>query len=418
MLKSEFAPWLLISLLGTASCAGSPSTALAGSPVAGVAGADLKARVTSHGFPVIFEAWSPAQNLNRAPGKAIPLSGSESPLQTMARHDLIFRGVSDFGLVWNDPWNPGLSTGFTPESVKKALALREKILALNPRAVLLAEIRYHDAQSGYFPDDSPWWLRDKSGQRVRKTQGTALNGFYLLDLSQPGLQDQIATLSAAAIKSGAVDGCMLDWWSKDSPEHAALARKIRDKIGERGLILVNVNGHLPVQSAPYINGMFMEGFGAPFFSDWRTAVKNLQWAAGHLRPPAFTAFEAWYPNSAPVSGTTGRNDLAKMRMATTLSLCNCDGYVLYSDPYPTPGHPHDWYSFWTQSLGAPVEAAGRINRDGSYGRDFQRGTVLFNPPDNPEVSVIFKSPVIRQSTQEVGTKFSVPPGDGDIFISR
>jgi hypothetical protein len=61
----------------------------------------------------------------------------------------------------------GMSSGFTPESVKKALALRAQILALNPNAVLLDEIRYHDAKSGYFPDDSPWWLRDKSGTQRR-----------------------------------------------------------------------------------------------------------------------------------------------------------------------------------------------------------------------------------------------------------
>jgi len=380
--------------------------------------ADLKSRINSHGFPSIFQAWSPAQNLNQAPGKAVPLSGRESALRTLARHDLIFLGLSDYGLVWNDPQHEGLSTGFTPESVKRALARREQILRLNPHAVLLAEIRYHDAKSGYFPDDSPWWLRDKSGGRVRKTHGTALDGFFLVDLSQPGLQDQIATLCAAAIATGALDGCMLDWWADDNPDHVEIARKIRGRIGERGLILVNVNGHLPTKSAPYINGMFMEGFGAPFFPDWKAAVANLQWAAGHLRPPAFTALEMWYPNGTPASGTTGRNDLARMRFATTLTLCNSDGYLLYSDPFPTPGHPHDWYAFWKQSLGPPSEAAGRVNPDGSYRRIFRNGTVIFNPPGNQEVTLTFKTPVIRQSTGETRAQFSVPPADGDIFIDR
>jgi len=417
-LKSENNSLWLISLLCLASCTAWASTSPEGSHVFGGSEAELRAKVASHGFPSIFQAWSPAQNLNRAPETAIPLSSMEDMLQTAARHDLIFEGLSAFGLVGNNPVNLGMSTGFTAQSVKKAMALRAKILALNPNAVLLGEIRYHDAQSGYFPDDSPWWLRDKSGNRVRKTSGTSLNGFFLLDLSQPGLQDQIATLCAAAIDTGALDGCMLDWWSKDTPEHIAIARKIRDKIGERGLILVNVNGRLPTQSAPYINGMFMEGFGAPFFSDWKTAVENLQWAAGHLRPPAFTAFEMWYPNGTRVSGTSGRNDLARMRLATTLSLCNSDGYMLYADPFPAPGHPHDWYSFWKPTLGAPIETAGRINSDGAYVRNFKNGTVLFNPPDNKKVRLVFEAPVTSQSTQEVGTQFSVPPGDGDIFIAK
>ncbi len=418
MLKSGIDQLRLISFLCLASCAAWASTPPEESPKSGGSVSELKARVTSHGYPAIFQAWSPAEKLNQAPRTAISLSTIEDSLQTAARHDLIFEGLSAFGLVGNNPVNLGLSTGFTPESVKKALALRAKILALNPKAVLLGEIRYHDAQSGYFPDDSPWWLRDQSGDRVRKTAGTSLKGFFLLDLSQPDLQDQIAKLCAAAIATGALDGCMLDWWSKETPELVGMARKIRDKIGERGLILVNVNGHVPKLSAPFINGMFMEGFGAPFFSDWKMAVNNLQWAADHLRPPAFTALEMWYPNGTPVSGTSGRNDLARMRFATTLSLCNSDGYVLYADPFPTPGHPHDWYSFWKPTLGAPIESAGRINGDGAYVRNFKNGTVLFNPPDNKLVTLVFEVPVTRQSTQEVGTQFSVPPGDGDIFVVR
>ena len=107
-----------------------------------------------------------------------------------------------------------------------------------------------------------------------------------------------------------------------------------------------------------------------------------------------------------------------MRLATTLSLCNSDGYMLYADPFPAPGHPHDWYSFWKPTLGAPIETAGRINSDGAYVRNFKNGTVLFNPPDNKKVRLVFEAPVTSQSTQEVGTQFSVPPGDGDIFIAK
>ncbi len=377
--------------------------------------ADLKARVTSHGFPAIFQAWSPMQNLNRAPDSSVPLAGVETRMQTMAHHDLVFVATSELGLVWNDSAHEGLSTGFTPESVRKARAFKAQLLSLNPHAVLLVEIRYHDAKSGYFPDDSPWWKRDAAGQRIRKTQGTALDGYYLIDLSQPGLQDQIATLCAAAIDTGAVDGCMLDWWANDDADHVAIARKIREKIGDRGLLLVNVNGKLPVHSAEYINGMYMEGFGASFFADWKTAVKNLQWGTAHLRPPAITAFEMWYPVDTPEARASGPNDLAKMRMATTLALCNSDGYLLYSAGFPTSGHPHDWYPFWKQSLGAPDEPAGRINPNGSYGRNFQNGTAVFNPPGNQEVNMVFKTPVTRQSNQKVGTLFTIPPGDGEIF---
>jgi hypothetical protein len=410
--KSIIASFAFALLFAVGFGAGATRVSAAEAPAA-----DLKVRMASHGFPSIFQAWSPMQNLNQAPATAIPLSETESPLQTIARHDLIFLDLSGIGLAWNNASNPGLSTGFTLASIEKARKFRVQLRALNPNAVLLAEIRYHDAKSGYIPDDSPWWLRDETGNRIAKTHGTALSGFFMLDPAQPGFQDQIATVCAAAVDTGVVDGCMLDWW-EDTLSHVAIAQKIRAKIGDRGLILGNVNGRLPIRSAPYINGMFMEGFGASFFPDWRTAVVNLQWATSHLRPPAFTAFEAWYPNDAPVSGTTRRNDLTKMRMITTLSLCNCDGYVLYGDPSPTPGHPHDWYTFWQPTLGTATEAPGRINADGSYARTFQHGTAVFNPPGNLEVHVVFKTPVTRQSTQAVGTEFGVPAGDGEIFIAK
>ena len=358
------------------------------------------------------------QNLNQAPAASVPLSKTESRMQAMARHDLIFVATPELGLVWNNSTHEGLSTGFTPASVKKAQAFKAQLLALNPHAVLLTEIRYHDAKSGYFPDDSPWWKRDQAGQRIRKTQGTSLDGYYLIDLSQPGLQDQIATLCAAVVDTGAADGCMLDWWASDDADHVEIGRKIRKKIGDRGLLLVNVNGKIPVHSAEYINGMYMEGFGASFYADWKTAVKNLQWATTHLRPPAIAAFEMWYPVDTPAAKASGPNDLAKMRFATTLSLCNSDGYLLYSAGFPTPGHPHDWYPFWKQTLGAPNEPAGMVGPDGVFSRSFQHGIAVFNPPGNREVSMVFKTPVTRQSTQEVGTQFTVPPNDGEIFIDK
>src|SRR5471030_2407283 len=102
---------------------------------------ELQARVMSHGYPAIFQAWSPMQNMNQAPGTSVPLSKTESRMQTMARHDLIFVATPELGLVWNNSTHEGLSTGFTPASVKKAQAFKAQLLALNPHAVLLTEIR-------------------------------------------------------------------------------------------------------------------------------------------------------------------------------------------------------------------------------------------------------------------------------------
>jgi len=70
------------------------------------------------------------------------------------------------------------------------------------------------------------------------------------------------------------------------------------------------------------------------------------------------------------------------------------------------------------SCGAPVEAAERVNAAGSFSRDFRNGSAIFDPPGNSPVSVAFKAPVTRRSTGEVGRRFVVPAGDGDIFIRK
>jgi hypothetical protein len=375
---------------------------------------DLAARVAQHGFPAVFQAWSPIEGFNRAPAPASPLAEQESSLQSMARHDLVFLSLGQCGLIPDNRGHEGLSEGFTPESVQRARTLKARLLAANPHAVLLAEIRYHDAPGSYLPEDSPWWLRDPESRRVPKTRGTVLNGYFMLNFAELGWQEQVATLCAAAVATGAVDGCMLDWFADDDLAHASLAQKIREKLGDRGLLIVNVNGHVPSRSAPYINGLYMEGFGASFFSDWREAVRNLQWAPSHLRAPAFTALELWYPAGTPPGPSSGRNDLARMRMVTTLSLCNSDGYALYS---PAPGHAHDWYAFWTPDLGRPIGIIGRVDPNKAYSRKFEHGTVWFNPPGNAAITVEFPGPVIRKSTGERGVRFVVPAGDGDIFLA-
>jgi len=402
----------LLAALGLAVGAGcrSPSAASAEAPPL-----DLAARVTQHGFPAIFQAWSPIEGFNHAPAPATPLAEQEDSLQSLARHDLVFLSLGQCGLVPDDRQHEGLSEGFTPESVPRARALKARLRAANPHAVLLAEIRYHDAPGAYLPEDSPWWLRDREGRRVPKTRGTVLQGYFMLNFAEPGWQEQVANLCAAAVATGAVDGCMLDWFSDDDAAHAALAQKIREKLGDRGLLIVNVNGHVPSRSAPYLNGMYMEGFGASFFSDWREAVRNLQWAPSHLRAPAFTALELWYPAGTAPGPASGRNDLARMRMVTTLALCNSNGYVLYS---PAPGHAHDWYAFWTPDLGRPIGVIGRVEPNHAYSRKFEHGTVWFNPPGNGAITVEFPGAMIRKSTGERGERFVIPAGDGDIFLSE
>ena len=106
-----------------------------------------------------------------------------------------------------------------------------------------------------------------------------------------------------------------------------------------------------------------------------------------------------------------------MRATTTLSLTHSNGYCLFSDPnpLPTPDHRHDWYPFWDKSLGKPT--SDRVQReDGSVSREFENGTVVYNPMGNTQVSITFDEPRRSLATGRTAIQHKVAVPDGDIFL--
>lgn len=205
----------------------------------------------------------------------------------------------------------------------------------NPNLVLIAEIRYRDAHTSYLPERHKWWLRDEKEQTV---PGWDEGGFFCLDFHNPEFRSQVARQAKAAVESGAVDGVMLDWWSDDAGR-LGLIQEVRAAIGDKALILANANDRQTPQTAPYINGYFMECYKSRTAKDWHEIADTLAWAEVHLRGPRINCLETWFHKS--------RDDLNLMRATTTLALTHSDGYCLFSDPnpLPTPDHLHNWYSF-------------------------------------------------------------------------
>lgn len=186
-------------------------------------------RIQGRTFPSVFQAWSPAQNVQ-----------DDSPLHTVARHDLVFHGPEFFGLRWKRR-PTGLADGFTADSIARAESFRQKLFTLNPNLVLIAEIRYRDAHQSYLPEGHKWWLRDKDGRIV---PGWDEGRFLCLDFHNPEFRSQVARQAKASVESGAVDGVMLDWWS-DDPSRLALIQEVRKAIGEKAIILANANDRKP-----------------------------------------------------------------------------------------------------------------------------------------------------------------------------
>lgn len=374
----------------------------------------VTARIMGRSFPSVFAPWQFGPN-RPAPNQAGGSPGNDSRLPLIAHHDLYWNNWNALGLkLAGGQTYPLLSPQFAPESIEAARKRRAELLAANPNIIILSDIDYRAARPDFLPPDSPYWLRDTTFEQ----QGNGKRyGRRRLNIADPGLQDHVAAFCAALIRTGIYDGCMLDIWHEETPETArdsvALIRKIRVAAGDQAILIGNVNGRLPVYTAPYLNGMYMEGFGARYFSDWRTAAGNLLWGETHLHKPAITALEGWWQ-------TTGRGDLPLMRQVTTLAMVFSNGYVLFGDPNGPPDHLHDWYPFWDKSLGKPVDPLAMLDRpnlSGAYSRKYERGEVVFNPPSNHRVTVDFKEWRRSAATNAVGKTFTIAPGDGDLFLT-
>jgi len=385
-MKRDYIVLLAVLILGssfTANASGSVESA----------GLSIAERIATRDFPSVFQAWSPADNL---PNK--------DRWATMALHDLVWHGPGGFGLVWDT--NPrGLAEGFTPESIKVGRKIRRDLLKLNPNIVLIAEIRYRDAHPNFLPEGHRWWKRDEQDNLVK---GWGEGGFICMDFANPQFRDHVAKRAGAAVQSGVVAGVMLDWW-RDDEDRLALVKAVRDTIGDKHLIIANTNDRTAPESASYINGYFMECTRSKTVGDWNRIAATLKWAERNLRPPRVNCVETWYHNS--------REDLNLMRATTTLALTHSDGYCLFSDPNPLPSgdHHHNWYPFWNKSLGKPISGAADTD-DGTIIREFENGTVVYNPMGNKSVEVVFNE--IRKSvaTDISSDRHKLDCPDGDIYL--
>ena len=325
-------------------------------------------------------------------------------MTTLARHDLVFCSARLLGLAWNNS-HEGLADGFQPDSFADARRMRKALLERNPRMVFLVEIRYRDASRRFLPEGHRWWKRDAAGN-VEK--GWDEGGFLKLDFANPEYQKQVAAQTAAAVSSGVFDGVMLDWWNDDD-DRLELVRRVRSAIGEGALILANANDRKTPRTAPYINGYFMECTRSKSAADWNRIAETLEWAEDNLRRPHINCLETWFHNS--------REDLNLMRATTTLSLTLSDGYALFSDPnpLPKPDHLHNWYPFWSKTLGLPV-AKGARQPDGTIRREFGHGTVVYNPFGNQPREIRFAKPRKSAAAGSISIAHQLAAGDGDIFL--
>ncbi len=302
------------------------------------------------------------------------------------------------------------------EKSREAEGIRKR----RPNILFLANtpIGFHGAGVDEFPEDSPYYLRDESGNRVIDTRwGTVA----LLDFRHPDVQKRFIQQAREFSKCGLFDGIAIDKWAStghgDMPREEHVAAKdrmiqgIRDAVDDDFLILATTGNDIITtrHHAEYINGFFMETAAEDYEVGYTHAelahIENtLSWAEENLREPQINC----------LAGRGVRNELLDsprnlqwMRLWTTMSLTHSDGYVVFvmgggpgHPPHPFefwPGHAdlhargvrhghqntHYHYDFWDADLGRPVggdETKAQLyeNREGLFIREFTNGWAVYN----------------------------------------
>ena len=315
---------------------------------------------------------------------------------------------------------------------------------------------------GYFPPDSPYWLKGSNGKPVigwgedtnadgKIDENDEVLG-YLIDFTNPEMQKLMVNQAIALDKSDLFDGIMLDWWNEDyatSPigvddwsetiltpaaeleARLAILRKIRTQVRDDFLILVNANMRQIPRSAPYVNGLFMECYKQEHHKGYnldqiQQMEKTLLWAERHLREPRINCLEGWrvvtdYTGdlNTRVAERNSPENRQWMRMITTLSLTHSDGYVLFSDDnaIPVPDHLHNWYDFWEADLGQPIQEQAVQYRDvtGLFIRAYEKGWVVYNRSGS-EQSVAFNDHVVGVNSGKRQSLHRILDFDGEIFL--
>ncbi len=381
----------------------------------------IKERIENRTFPSVFAAFgkptdSQVRNLTHL-----------SHTERLALHDL----------TWRDPY---LSLGFVDThegwrlagSLEEAQAIRDNLLNLNPNILLLVGVRVRDAWIGYYPEDFPYWLRDKNGNIIKTPSGN----FLLTDFTQPGLQDIIVQQAVAVAKCGLFDGIFFDWFAEDFPvlvgqgiegpegyysyeiEQQAkdkILQQIRAAVREDFLIIVNTNRRKHPRRAWGVNGTFMETLRDNDQGYTREGIKKIEdtliWSEENFRKPQINCLEGW---GIPTEPPDSPNNLRWMRVFTTMSLTLSDGYVLYG---MEDSHQHIWYDFWNANLGQPVGPQAQFyqNIEGLFIREFTNGWAVYNR-SGEEQAITLPQVSTGISSKKQDITHLLPDLDGEIYL--
>ena len=391
----------------------------------------LEDRIKNRSYPSVFMAWNDVAGQDHL-----------SPLERGMLHDLWFS--PDFGIAWDITPNvthPDQATQLADNS-GTSFGIRRHAQQFNPDTIALKSFAIHERSSDKaFPLDSPFWLRDASGNIVRKGTLEPLTNFFL-----PEVQNLIVNRILAVERCGAYDGVFLDGFSRNGTGFVGrhlydatdeeiiqvwenIFKAVRAQTRDDFLILINANDTKPTRYAKYVNGVFMESGkdhpGGYSLDSLLVLEDALTWSENNLREPRINCL---YGQGMSIEPPDGSNNLRWMRMFTTLSLTHSNGYVLYTtgegDTAPPPGwgwhHRHLWHDFWNVDLGQPVGPKATLydsDTPGLFIREFTNGWAVYNRSGKAQV-IEFPENVSSVTSGLTVTRHAVLDLDGDMFLRQ
>ena len=376
----------------------------------------VRDRIMSRDYPSVGNIWG---------GNKVWIDALNRPdltkTELTALHDLWLFGTAFY-----------LKTKHTENGVKivgslsEAREVRDEHLALNPNLIFIKEIRLRDLGIHLLPPDSPYWLRDESGNIVVERNGT--RGLY--DFTKPAVQERILSEVRAVDRCGFFDGIFFDWWNdndqvlawyrtreQEQSARESIIRRVRAETRPDFLVFVNAGPRTIPLTGPFVNGTFMETSEprdkptANMPTRFKLYEDTLSGSESNMRMPRINLLEGWANPNEPADSPM---NLKWMRAFTTLSLTHSDGYVLFTNGL---GHRHLWYDFWDADLGQPVgEKAQQYQEiDGLYIREFTNGWAVYNN-SGAEQTVTLPELASGVASGLEGLEHTLPDLDGEMYL--
>ena len=319
--------------------------------------------------------------------------------------------------------------------IATAIAKREALLSRNPNMLILRTIRQRDAKvNTHYSEDWPYWLRDEEGNFIPSGNP----GVFLIDTTDPGLQDIIVQQAIAVSKCGVYDGIFFDWWGEtavlvnylvdppiyyrtDEEEREArisILQRIRANVPDDFLIVCNLGQRARPIAAPLINGSLMENIVDDPESGYTRAeiivIENsLIWREENLREPQINCLQGTGIPSEPYESPTNKR---WMRLFTTMSLTLTDGYVHFVNGIRGQ-QVHFRYPFLDANLGQPIGPTAQRYQEveGLYIREFTNGWAVYNRSGSAQ-TITLPEEVTGVSSGESGTTHLLPDLDGEMYL--